>query len=116
MRGIFITISEDTARVNISASGADLAICTGIAIREMVRKLTEDYGMEEEIKAVICDYINSDRMEPENLSVEIASRVVIPSTSGEVHDMANKMVERMHENGSNLFSSFLDFLGEKYGK
>ena len=116
MRGIFIEISEDTARVNISASGADLAICTGIAIREMVRKLTEDYGMEEEIKAVICDYINSDRMEPENLSVEIGSRVVIPSTSGKVTDMAYKMVEKMHDGGSNIFNTFLDFLGEKYGK
>ena len=116
MRGIFIEISEDTTRVNISASGADLAICTGIVIREMVRKLTEDYGMEEEIKAVICDYINSDCMEPEKLSAEIGIRVVIPSTSGKVHDMAHKMVEKMHDNGSNLFNSFLDYLGEKYGK
>ena len=116
MRGIFIEISEDTVRVNASASGSDLAICTGIAIREMVRKLTEDYGMEEEIKKALCDYINSDCMEPEKLSVEIATRVVIPSTSGKVHDMAEKMVEGMHKNGSNLFQSFLDFLGEKYGK
>ena len=116
MRGIFIEISEDTVRVKISASGSDLAFCTGIAIREMVRKLTEDYGMEEEIKAVICDYINSDCMEPEKLSVEIGSRVVIPSTSGKVHDMAYKMVEKMHDGGSNIFNTFLDFLGEKYGK
>lgn len=116
MRGITIEISGDTVGVKANASGSDLAICTGIAIREMVRKLTEDYGMEEEIKKVLCDYINSDCMEPENLSAEIGLRVVIPSTSGKVHDMANKMVEGMHENGSNLFHSFLDFLGEKYGK
>lgn len=115
MRGITIEISGDSVGVKVSASGSDLAICTGIAIREMVRKLTEDYGMEEEIKKVLCDYINSD-MKPENLSDEIALRVVVPSTSGKVYDMANKMVEGMHENGSNLFSSFLDFLGEKYGK
>ena len=116
MRGIFIGISGDTSRVRINTTGAGLAVCTGIAIREMVRKLTEDYGMEEEIKKVLCDYINSDCMEPEKLSVEIGTRVVIPSTSGKVHDMANKMVEGMHKNGSNLFQSFLDYLGEKYGK
>ena len=116
MRGIFIEISEDTVRAKISASGSDLAVCTGIAISEMVRKLTEDYGMEEEIKAVICDYINSDCMEPENLSVEIGTRVVIPSTSGKVTDMAYKMVKKMHDGGSNNFNTFLDFLGEKYGE
>ena len=114
MRGIVIEINGDAVGVKVRASGSDLAICTGIAIREMVRKLTEDYGMEEEIKKVLCDYINSDCMEPEKLSVEIGSRVVIPSTSGKVHDMAEKMVEGMHRNGSNLFQSFLDFLGEKY--
>ena len=116
MRGIVIEINGDAVGAKVRASGSDLAICTGIAIREMVRKLTEDYGMEEEIKKVLCDYINSDCMEPEKLSVEIASRVVIPSTSGMVHDMAHKMVEKMHDDGSNLFNSFLDYLGEKYGK
>lgn len=116
MGRIVIEISKEKINIDASTTSCDFVTCTGMMIKEMVRKLTEDYGMEEEIKKVLCDYINSDCIEPENLSAEIASRVVIPSTSGKVHDMANKMVERMHENGSNLFSSFLDFLGEKYGK
>lgn len=116
MGRIVMEISKKKINIDVSASSCDFVTCTGMMIKEMVRKLTEDYGMEKEIKNVLFDYINSDCMKPENLSIEIGSRVVIPSTSGKVHDMADKMVEGMHRNGSNLFQSFLDFLGEKYGK
>lgn len=116
MGRIVMEISKEKINIDASATRYDFVTCTGMMIKEMVRSLTEDYGMEEEIKKVLCDYINSDCIDAENLAPEIGSRVVAPSVSCKVHEMAYKMVEKMHEDGSNLFQSFLDFLGEKYGK
>ena len=76
MGEIFINANKGDTKMRANVTNSELVIATGVLIHEMILHLSEEYGMEEEIKKVLCDNINSDELNVDKLNDEIYSRVV----------------------------------------
>lgn len=116
MGKIFINTNKGDIEMRANVTNSELVIATGILIHEMIGHLSEEYGMKEEIKKVLCDNINSDELNADKLNDEIFSRVVSVSTSGKANERMGKIIDEISKQGGDLVSNFLDYLGEKYGK
>ena len=116
MGKIFININKGDVEMSANVTNSELVIATGTLIHEMIFHLNKEYGMEEEIKKVLCDNINSEELDADKLNDEMYSRVVSVSTSGHANERIEKIIDEIQKEGGDLVSTFLDFLGEKYGE
>ena len=116
MGKIFININKGDVEMSSNVTNSELVIATGTLIHEMIFHLNEEYGMKEEIKKVLCDNINSEELDADKLNDEMRSRVVSVSTSGNANERMEKIIDEIQKEGGDLVSTFLDYLGEKYGE